>query len=98
MISFAFDLNFGMFIPLIILLTLLLLFLRQGYKYRDTRYLFIAFICLTVGTLFAFIEPVGIFSSHATKFLQHTIGATLTGWLLAMDSYYALKLKKRLSK
>ncbi len=98
MITLAFELNYGMFIPLVILLTLLLLFLRQGYKYRDTRYLFIAFLCLTFGTLFSFIAPIGFFSSYTTTFLHHTIGATLTGWLLAMDTFHALKLRRQLGK
>jgi hypothetical protein len=92
-IMFEFNLNPGMFVPLVIIIALLLLFIRQGYKYRDTRYLFIGFICLTLSTFFAFIQPTGVLSGQTSGMIAHLFAAA-TGWLLWMDTKHMVDVQE----
>ncbi|MFH1181440.1 MAG: hypothetical protein V1702_00615 [Candidatus Woesearchaeota archaeon] len=91
--TFQFELNSGMFVPLVILITLLLLFIRQGYKYRDTRYLFIGFLCMTASAFFAFIQPTEITTSQTAGLISH-IFAGATGWLLWLDAKRILEIQE----
>ena len=93
MVTIEFDFNYGAVIPLVVLLLFLMLFLRQSYKYPDTRFLFLAFASLSVGTFFSLIEPSDLFMSSAVQFLAHTFGAAVAGWLVAMDTYHLTKHK-----
>lgn len=95
MVVLQLDFNYRMFVPLVVLLTLLILFLRQSYKYRDTKFLFLAFVSLVIGTLFAFLEPGDAYAKQVTVFLEHAFGAAFTGWLLAMDTHYLAQLKRK---
>jgi hypothetical protein len=91
--TFQFDLSSNMFMPLVILVTLLLLFVRQGYKYRDTRYLFVGFLCMTASALFAFIQPTGIMTSQTAGIISHVFAAA-TGWLLWLDTRRILEAQE----
>ena len=85
------TLNFRMFVPLVILISTLFLFLRKTFKYEDTRMLFLAFACLIAGAFFGFIEPIDPLLLSGARFFEHAVGATVTGWLLAMNTYSIYK-------
>jgi hypothetical protein len=91
--TFQFELNSTMFIPLVILLTLLLIYARPGFKYRDTRYLFIAFLCMTASAFFAFIQPTGLMTSQTAGIISHAFVAA-TGWLLWVDTKRILEAQE----
>jgi hypothetical protein len=91
--TFQFELNAGMFVPLVVLIALLLLFIRQGYKYRDTRFLFIAFICMTASAFFAFIQPTELLTSQTSGLISHLFAAA-TGWTLLMDTRWILEIQE----
>lgn len=92
-ITFQFELNAGMFVPLVILIALLLIFFRQSYRYRDIRFIFIGFICLTLSAFFSFIQPIGLMTSQTAGYISH-IFAAATGWLLWSDTKRIIEIEE----
>jgi hypothetical protein len=92
-ITFQFNLNSNMFVPLIVLIALLMLFIRQGYKYRDTRSLFFGFVCLTLSAFFSFIQPIAVLPGMTSRIISHSFAAA-TGWLLWMDTKHMVEVQE----
>ena len=88
------DLNFSTFVPLVIFLTVMILFLRKSYRYSDTKFLFFAFMAMIAGTFFSLIGPSGLLPAGTISFFSHFLGAAMTGWLLALDTYVEFKEAK----
>ncbi|GEM_PF-7090201 len=82
----ALIIDFSMFVPLVTFTTIMILFLRGSYKYRDTKFLFFAFLSMIIGISLSLVAPSGLISEQAIILSSHLIGATITGWLLAFDT------------
>ena len=65
---------------------IMMIFLKKAYKYSDSRFLFFAFVSLNIGGFFALVSGDVLFGSF--KFFEHAIGAGVTGWLLAFDTFH----------